>query len=124
MNKKIENIHLIIGFSLLFLVPITARIDEELCQVVKYLALGYWGLISILFFIKLLDYCIKTSGLRNFLFNLWLFLSIIVGIAGVSGIIFYGLDDVPWAILLVIYALIIGYIHRNKLTQWDIDERS
>ena len=117
MKKNIKHIHFIIGFGLLFLVPITQRFDNDICLILKYLAIGYWGIVSFVFFIALVRDSIKEYGFKKCIFNLWLFLSIFAGIVGLCGIIMYGLDDAPWAGMLVIYAALIGYFNRSKLKE-------
>ena len=115
MKNKIHNIHLILGFGLLFLVPIAKRIDYDFGEISKFLAIGYWGLITLGFFIILMKDSLSEYGLKRCLFNLWLFLSLLSGGVGLYVIIMDGLDDAPWAILFVIYGSLVGYIYRSKL---------
>ena len=115
MKNKINNIHLIIGFGLLFLVPIAQRIDYDFGEISKYLAVGYWGIVTFGFFIILIKDLLAEHGVKRCLFNLWLFLSLLSGVVGLYVIIMVGLDDAPWAIAFVIYGSLVGYIYRSKL---------
>ncbi len=115
MKNKINNIHLIIGFGLLFLVPVAQRIDYDLGEISKFLAVGYWGIVALGFFIILIKDSFAECGIKRCLFNLWLFLSLLSGAVGLYAIIMVGLDDAPWAIGFVLYGSLVGYIYRNKL---------
>jgi hypothetical protein len=115
MKNKIHSIHFIVGFGLLFLVPIAQRIDYHFGEISKFLAIGYWGLVALGFFIILIKDSLAEYGLKRCLFNLWLFLSLLSGGVGLYTIIMEGLDDAPWAIWFVIYGSLVGYIYRSKL---------
>lgn len=117
MKKNIEGIHLIIGFGLIFLVPIAQRIDNNLWNISKFLTVGYWGIVTLGFLIIMIKKLLKEYGFKKCLFNLWLLLSMLAGVVGLYGIVMNGLDDAPWAGWLVIYAALIGYINRSKLKE-------
>jgi len=112
---KLETIHLIIGFGLLFLMPIAAKIDDNFYELSKYAVVGYWGIVALIFLISLIIDLIKEYGLRRCIYKSWVYVSVLSGVFGLYGIIAYGLDDMPWAILLVIYAAAIGYMNRSEL---------
>jgi len=115
MKNKYESIHLIIGFGVLFLVPIAQKVDSDFFEISKYLAIGYWGIVGFYFlFTQAKDY-IAEEGAKKLIFNLWLYSSLLIGGAGLYITIRYGLDDAPFAIYLVIYGAVIGYIFRAKL---------
>ncbi len=115
MKNKIINIHLIIGFGLLLLVPIAQRIHHDFGDISKALAVGYWGLVALVFFVFLIKDSLVEYGLKECFFNLWLYLSVLSGVVGLYGIIMAGLDDVPWAMWLVVYGGLVGFIFRRKL---------
>ena len=115
MKKKIKDIHLIIGFGLLFLVPIAQRIDDDFGEISKYLAIGYWGIVALEFFIILTKNSLAEFGFKKCLFNLWLLLSILLGCVGLYAIIMNGLDDAPWAVWLVMYGTLVCYVNRSNL---------
>lgn len=118
MNKKIEIFHATILLSLLILIPITERIDHDIHSIVGYLFLGYGVVVTIFIFVKFVFMdSIKERGFKNTLFTLWLYLSIIIGLVGGYAVIMYGIDDAPWAILPVIYGLVVGYINRRELNK-------
>ena len=58
---------------------------------------------------------IQEHGFKRCVYKTWVYASVLSGVFGLYGIIAYGLDDMPWAFLLVIYAVAIGYMNRHEL---------
>jgi len=92
MKKSINDIHLIIGFVLIFLVPIAQRIDDDFLAISKILAIGYWGLVTLIFFFNIIKESLRDYGAKKCLFSVWLFVSILFGAVGLYSIVMHGQD--------------------------------
>lgn len=115
MDKKIPGLYLIIGIGLLFLIPVAESVTENLGLIATFLVIGYWIMLGVLFFTILVKNFFSEFSIRNLLYNIWLFASLMCVAIGILAIVDDGADKAHWALLLILYGGTVGYFNRSEL---------
>lgn len=115
MDKSNMIFFLVVGFGLLFMVPVAESVGENLGRIASFLVIGYWGTIGLSFFIFLLKNLFADYKVNTLLYNLWLFLSLMCVAIGILAIVDEGVDKARWAIFLILYGGTVGYLNRKEL---------
>jgi hypothetical protein len=115
MDKPIPALYLVLGFGLLFLIPVAESITENLGQIATFLVVGYWLMLAFFFLTILIKNFFSQFSIRNLLYNLWLFASLMCVAVGILAIIDDGADKARWAVWLILYGGTVGYFNRAEL---------
>jgi len=115
MDKNNLLFYLVVGFGLLFLIPVAESVGENLGRIATILVIGYWGTMGLSFFLFILKNLFAEYKVNTLLYNLWLFLSLISVAIGILAIVDDGINGARWAIFLIIYGGTVGYLKRKEL---------
>ena len=115
MDKNNLLFYLVVGFGILFLIPVADSVGENLGRIATILVIGYWGTMGLSFFLFILKNLFAEYKVNTLLYNLWLFLSLISVAIGILAIVDDGINEARWAVCLIVYGGTVGYLKRKEL---------
>lgn len=115
MDKRIPALYLILGLGLLFLIPVAESVTQNLGKIATFLVVGYWIMLGFFFLTILVKNFFSQFGIRNLIYNLWLFVSLMCVAVGILAIVDDGADKARWAVWLILYGGTVAYFNREEL---------